>query len=186
MRIVISSPYYVDPSLGADPIANAIGTYVLSRDRSQDAALNNGFIYYSLTPSGQSYSVDYPSISSGAFGSWYYVPNGGVYANAAVACGTLLIGGAYVAGVSIDSISMIGKFLPNSAVFGRYDVWTSSFGMPGSLPAAACSTSAQTTARPTGNDVIRRYNSDGTVATPPFNYSYISYNNATVTVQLNG
>jgi hypothetical protein len=185
VRIIVAAPYYVDPSFGVDPIANAIGTYVLARDRAYDAAVNNGFIHYSLTPSGQSYSVDSPSFPNSVYASFFYVPNGGVYALASVGCGTLSINGVNVPGVFVNSASMLGKFIANQPIFDRFDVFTSTFTMPNPRPSAACGLSSQTSGRLSVRDGLVRYYADG-VSTSPFPFSYVSFDDATITLQING
>lgn len=179
VRITIASPYAVNPNLGADPIANAIGTYILSRDRAADAAYNTGYAYYSLTPSGQSYSVDSPDITG-----WYSVPYLGVYSIVPVACYS-----GFTPSIGIVSYHLYGKFIQNTPSFGNYDVWTtrvsSSLNYMG-VPTTACGTSSQATGRLTVLDTVLRYNSSGTAITGAGAYNYTSYDNATVTVQLNG
>lgn len=184
VRIIISAPYYVDPSFGVDPIANAIGTYVLSRDRAMDLPSNPNSIYYSLTPSGLSFLVDPFSFPSAVYNSRYDIPTGGVHALARVECGTLFIEGAYVQGVAIASASMNGKFIANRPAFSRFDVFNSNFTMPNPRPAAPCGTSDQKTQRLGVLDSFTQMTSGG--ATFPFPVSGSSFDNATVTLQLNG
>lgn len=180
VRITIASPYSVNPSLGGDPIANAIGTYVLTRDRAADVAYNTGYIYYSLTPSGQSYSVDFPDASS-----WLGVAFDAVYALVPVACYS-----GFTNSTGIVSYELTGKFLQNYPFFGSFDVFrtrlSSSFNGSFGVPTAACSASSQATGRLTVLDSVLRYNSNGTPVTGAGAYNASYFDNATVTIQLNG
>jgi hypothetical protein len=146
--------------------------------------VNNGLIHYSITPSGQSYSVDGFSFPNALYNSFLNVPNGGVYALASVGCGSAFINGAYVDGTFINSASMIGKFLPNQPIFGRFDVFSSNFTMPNPRPFAPCGTSDQKTQRLGVRDGFVRYYENG--STFPFPVSGVFFDDATITLQLNG
>jgi hypothetical protein len=179
----------MDPRFGADPIANAIGTYVLSRDRVLDRPNDPNVIYYSLTPSGQSFYYD----SVGGFGStspyrnWYYVPYMGVYASVKVTCISQFVNGAYTPGTMASDFTFQGKFLPNDVGSFVTAVYFSQLNnnFSGFVPAAAspCGVSAQTTGRISVYSSVNSYSSSGNIVN---GFSSSSFDNATVTLQKNG